>query len=205
MVNYSNCDKPDKTGIILMAAQKRFAHYGLIKTSMNDIALDIGMSKASLYYYFADKEAIFQEVIKKEQKEFINHVKKIMSEEVNASALLISYVKKRLAYFQVFINISKLNSDTLKSVKPIFAQLSQKFNEEEISLVKNILKRGIKSGEFEKINEREYAKLFVSLIQSLRSNLILKKDMDNLDKKDFQILEKQFINVAKIFSKGIKK
>jgi TetR/AcrR family transcriptional regulator len=205
MVRNSNLNKSDKLEVILAAAQKRFAHYGLIKTSMNEIADDIGMSKASLYYYFKDKEAIFQEVIKKEQQEFIGQIEKIMIKDVNASELLIAYVKNRLSYFKVFLNLSKLNSDTLKNVKPVFAQLFQQFKEEETALVKKIIEKGIKAGEFEKTNMNEHAELFISLVQSLRSNLILRKGLENLDKKDFQLLEKQLISVAKIFSKGIKK
>lgn len=48
-----------KVVIILEAARKRFAHFGISKTTMNEIAADIGMSKASLYYYFPDKEKLF--------------------------------------------------------------------------------------------------------------------------------------------------
>jgi AcrR family transcriptional regulator len=43
-----------KVTSIIEAARKRFSHYGLTKTTMNEIAADIGMSKASLYYYFPD-------------------------------------------------------------------------------------------------------------------------------------------------------
>ncbi|MGE0568065.1 MAG: TetR/AcrR family transcriptional regulator [Bacteroidia bacterium] len=205
MVENSNSGNSDKTVIILAAAQKRFAHYGLLKTTMNDIAEDIGMSKASLYYYFADKETIFQDVIRKEQREFVNQIEKFLSDKVSGEELLITYVKKRLSYFQTFLNLSKLSSDSIKGIKPIFSQLFENFKHEEVTLLKKIIKNGIENGEFEKVNVTEFSELFISLIQGLRSNLIIRKELENLDKKDYQILEKQFINVAKIFSKGIKK
>ena len=53
----------EKHQLILNAAQKRFAHFGISKTSMEDIAADIGLSKSSLYYYFTTKEDIFKAVI----------------------------------------------------------------------------------------------------------------------------------------------
>ena len=37
---------------ILEAARSRFAHYGYSKVTMEEIALDVEMGKASLYYYF---------------------------------------------------------------------------------------------------------------------------------------------------------
>lgn len=205
MVEKESSESSDKTNIILAAAQKRFAHYGLLKTTMSDIAEDIGMSKASLYYYFTDKETIFQNVIRKEQREFVNQIEKFLSDKVSGEELLITYVKKRLSYFRTFLNLSKLSSDSIKGIKPIFSQLFEKFKHEEVMMLNRIIKKGIENGEFEKVNVNEFSELFISLIQGLRSNLIFRKELENLDKKDYQVLEKQFINVAKIFSKGIKK
>ena len=60
----------NKTDLIIEAAQKRFGLYGVEKTSMREIANDLKLSKASLYYYFPDKESLYKAVVEKEQKEF---------------------------------------------------------------------------------------------------------------------------------------
>ncbi|MGI8637960.1 MAG: TetR/AcrR family transcriptional regulator, partial [Segetibacter sp.] len=39
-----------KRDVIIQAAQKRFSHFGVDKTTMNEIADDLSISKASLYY-----------------------------------------------------------------------------------------------------------------------------------------------------------
>ena len=44
---------------IIEAARKRFAHYGFSKVTMEEIAADAEMGKASLYYYFPTKEELF--------------------------------------------------------------------------------------------------------------------------------------------------
>ena len=41
---------------------------------MTEIAGDIGLSKASLYYYFSTKEELFKEVVKQEHKTFLTRV-----------------------------------------------------------------------------------------------------------------------------------
>lgn len=43
---------------ILLAAEKRFQHYGFRKTTMAEIAGDVDMSAANLYRYFSNKEDI---------------------------------------------------------------------------------------------------------------------------------------------------
>lgn len=48
---------------IIQAALKRFAHYGYHKTSMNEIAEDLRITKANLYYYYADKASLVNDCI----------------------------------------------------------------------------------------------------------------------------------------------
>src|SRR6187431_1062469 len=54
-----------KKNLIIEAAQKRFAHFGVGKTTMNEIADDLSLSKASLYYYFPDKLNLYAAVLQK--------------------------------------------------------------------------------------------------------------------------------------------
>jgi AcrR family transcriptional regulator len=45
---------------ILAAAMTRFSHYGYRRTSMEDIATEAGVARASLYLQFQNKEEIFR-------------------------------------------------------------------------------------------------------------------------------------------------
>lgn len=47
---------------ILEAAIRRFSHFGVTKTTMSEIAEDMGMSKQAISYYFHDKPALLQAV-----------------------------------------------------------------------------------------------------------------------------------------------
>lgn len=49
---------PETHDEILAAAGRRFAHTGYRGTSLQDIARDVGCSKAAVLYHFANKEAI---------------------------------------------------------------------------------------------------------------------------------------------------
>jgi len=55
-----NLAKENKREAILNAAFTTFKHYGYRKTSMHDIATALGISRASLYSYFENKEDIFR-------------------------------------------------------------------------------------------------------------------------------------------------
>jgi len=58
MVNSDN-----KRRHIVKAALKRFAHFGIPKTTMNEIAEDVNLTKANLYYYFPDKNSLIKDVL----------------------------------------------------------------------------------------------------------------------------------------------
>jgi AcrR family transcriptional regulator len=54
---------PDVRGRILAAATRRFVTAGYHGISMREIADDVGVSKAALYYHFRDKEALFLAIL----------------------------------------------------------------------------------------------------------------------------------------------
>jgi AcrR family transcriptional regulator len=57
---------------ILEAAHNRFLHYGYSKTTMNEIAGDLSMSKALLYYYFPDKSQLYMAVMRRVAGEYLD-------------------------------------------------------------------------------------------------------------------------------------
>ena len=54
----------DKKDQILDAAAECFTAYGYEKTSMSDIGERVGLNKASLYYHYRDKLALFDAMVK---------------------------------------------------------------------------------------------------------------------------------------------
>ncbi len=54
---------PSSKDAILDAAEARFARQGFAPTTIKQIAGDAGVNSALLYYYYADKEALYGEVV----------------------------------------------------------------------------------------------------------------------------------------------
>jgi AcrR family transcriptional regulator len=64
-MNAANENQDIKREKILEASYQRFLHYGYSKTTMNEIAGDLSLSKALLYYYFPDKSHLYIAVMLK--------------------------------------------------------------------------------------------------------------------------------------------
>jgi AcrR family transcriptional regulator len=206
MVETSSNTDNIKVNSILGAAMKRFGYYGFAKTTMSEIASDVGLSKASLYYYFADKDALFRAVVKREQDGFLSNIKKkIIDNKGTAKSKLVRYANMRHEYFlNVFVNLGKIKM-TLETVKPLLGDLLNNFFKSEVALVSQILRVGVNNNEFRDIDVSEYADLFISAMNGLRSITIKDKDSYQLEQSDLDLIEKRIKNLNEIFITGILK
>jgi len=68
---------------IIKAAAKRFARHGLNKTTLDEVARDIRIGKATIYHYFTSKDDLYFSALKWECENFIEQVKLILEKEPN--------------------------------------------------------------------------------------------------------------------------
>jgi AcrR family transcriptional regulator len=198
-------DKPvdDKAEIIINAAQKRFGLYGAEKTTMKEIADDLHMSKASLYYYFPDKENLYAAVIRKEQIEFLKKLEKDITTVDDPAMCLRKYALTRLSYFKILMNLSRLRLTSLSGLKPKIVSSMADFREEEKSLIMNVLEKGKKSGQFTFHDTSRIAILFLDLLRGLRSAFIADKDFLVIDETEYKMLSEKVTGITEIFIKGL--
>ena len=89
----------DKREMIIAAARKLIMHYGIRKTSIEDIADASGMAKASLYHYFNGKNEICAEVIFLENKHLKDKIISDIGKKTTIKEKLISYIHNRMRHF----------------------------------------------------------------------------------------------------------
>jgi AcrR family transcriptional regulator len=75
-------DKERKLQII-RAALKRFVKHGLHKTTLDEIARDLRIGKATLYHYFNSKEDLYYQTLSYEIAGYMNELKSIFTAEEN--------------------------------------------------------------------------------------------------------------------------
>lgn len=193
-------EEASKLEAILNAAQKKFGQYGLAKTTMNDIASEMGMGKASIYYYFPNKEALYEAVIVKEQEHFIQEISKSIKPSANAANILRNYSKKRVALFESCFNLSKLSGD-LTSAVPCVKRLMEDFSKKETTLLASILELGIQNKEFQPSEIQEKADLLATLMLGIR--MVAKKRKEVLEKEDYTMVNKYMTQTIEMFIKSL--
>jgi AcrR family transcriptional regulator len=197
-------EKTDKVQMIIEASQRRFGLYGLEKTSMREIADDLKLSKASLYYYFPDKESLYRAVVEKEQAEFISSISKLISGFQEPEQLLLEYSNARLSYFRTLLNLSRLRLESYSGIKPVFREAILRFKEKEKEIVRKIFEKGITRGVFFIKDTDQTASLFLDLLKGLRITLINEKETLFIEQDEYDHLLEKTIAFTNIFIKGIK-
>lgn len=196
-------EEEGKLEAILNAAQRMFGQYGLTKTTMTEIATEVGMGKASLYYYFPTKESLYEAVLVKEQGHFIQEIQKSIKPSASAISILRLYSKKRMMLFQNCVNLSKVSFENLVSAVPCVKRLVVDFGNKEVDVIQTVVELGIENGEFEKVDAKEHAQFLVEIMTGLR--IAAKKKRENMvfEKDDYAALGKNMSMAIEMFISSI--
>ncbi len=158
--------KDEKRERILEIALKRFTHYGLEKTTMSEIADDLGASKASLYYYFPDKKGLCLAVTEKLFEGYFDELSKKVKQAKSADSALLQVLEVRhdlvKRYFLFLMYFKQLHDN-----KQLEDYLDLKFRDRENELVADCIQEGVWNGEYEVVNVAEAAAVYLDVLESI--------------------------------------
>lgn len=95
-------EKEKRREYIIDAAEKLFFQKGYDNISMNDIAHEVGMSRATLYLYFKNKEVIYQAIVLRAARIMDKMFKKSLSGEKKAIDKLKDLGKAYFDFYREF-------------------------------------------------------------------------------------------------------
>ncbi len=192
----------EKKRLILDAARKRFAYYGFSKVTMDEIASDLGMGKASLYYYFPTKDALYEMVLINEFEQFANTIESIIKEEPDPKALFREFTAQRLEYFKNLANLRAISFNESSDTRFQQYELFRKFQFIEVEILQRILKAGDEKGVFDIKDTKETALLIVQMLFGARS-WNLKINLNNFNEETYLAVKAAMNNIAEIILNGI--
>ncbi len=152
---------------IVEVALKRFAHYGFNKTTMNEVADDLNITKANLYYYYPDKLELIKDVIRHVGKEIYREEKIIINAyrnnflEVMFSLLEVraSYLKK---YYVLHINE---NLEWIKGVE--INEFLKECYIEDLNQLKGLISKAVAAGEVLVDDIDEMCTVYIEIVKGI--------------------------------------
>jgi TetR/AcrR family transcriptional regulator len=156
---------------ILESARLLMGKSGYSGVSINDLAKNVGVTKASIYYFFDNKESIYLEVLKEIIKEIqVNYT--IAPNEVASGKLLIEKIEKSIIHgikHGVIIRIPDM--EDFKKNKKELMEINEEAQKVQKLMKKFLDKCGIKNSKFgtQLIIDMSHAHIFRDLCKTNES------------------------------------
>jgi AcrR family transcriptional regulator len=180
-------------GEILSAAEKVFAAKGFFTTKMSDIAQKAEFGTGTLYKYFKSKEDLYFTLIDEKMEEINQLVKAVFSQKTTSIEkikrvlrLLFEFIEKNRDFFRIYISERNRFEWTMKD------DLGKAIYEKMVTFIKilsEVLKQGIKEGEFKSMSHLDLAHALVGIVNSIVFEWLISSKPYSLNSKVDNILE----------------
>ena len=188
-----------------LAAMQCFQTYGLEKTTLDDIAKVVGLNKASLYYYYKNKEDIFVETAISEGEKYIVELQNKTLKKKGIENQVWFYLYDRFQYYINVLDIGKVAPNILNNVLPRFFELYESFRKKEQVFLAQLIKNAMEDGQLAKGNATKIASLLIDISDALKHSVEHKTILYGVTKVDYsQCLQDIKYTISLIFNKKLK-
>jgi TetR/AcrR family transcriptional regulator len=180
--NLQRQEKEQRRNYILDAAEKLFFSKGYDNVSMDDIASEIGLNKATLYLYFRNKESLFFAVVLRGAqilnamiKERIKQCKTGMETLDAIGIAYFEFVNKYPDYSRAYLYFrsDRFSIDDAKDLCDDAKRILE-LRDEEFAIVCNAIKSGIDEGmirpDLDPVEVTVFLTLIVKALTEMRPN-----------------------------------
>jgi len=139
----------DKRTQIQAGAQTLFARFGLKKVTMDEIARESRVSKATVYKYYANKGRVFDEVVRHEAASLLENMKKAVAAEQTVAGKFRAHLMTKLHRLRELVSFYQVAEGTANDYWPYIEAIRKDFVKAEQRILSTILRGGMASGELD--------------------------------------------------------
>lgn len=161
---------------ILVSSKELLTKYGYVKTTIEDIARNMGKAKSTIYYYFSGKEDIFSAVIYKDLNDLFYALETAVKSKHSVTDKLEIYVNTFFDFLtteMLLFNI--VLGDTVDDIvrRTILPEIKNSLDLRQIEFVQSIFELRLKKEDHteEQLKPKTLAYLFVKIMQSMSLDL----------------------------------
>lgn len=174
---------------IITISAKLFAEKGYDKTSMQDIADAVGMSKGGIFHHFSSKEDIFNAVMERQFEQITETVKKWLDEMhgLTAKEKLRGLIKRNLMDEKIIKESGNMISSAAESPQIILA-FTQDNVKKLAPIIADVIREGIEDRSISTAFPNECAEVLLLLLNFWCDTDIFQGDFSTLQKR-FRFLQ----------------
>ena len=154
---------------IISASDAVFERYGYLRVSMQDISNECKKGRSTLYHYFKNKEEVLDAVCDRFFSRCMEESEATISKRRSFSANIESFNITKLKTLRHIVSKYKLAIDDLRLDPSGFMFKFRRFAEEEVAVVKQIIKWGIENKDIAELSEEDINFLSETLNAAFKS------------------------------------
>jgi AcrR family transcriptional regulator len=182
---------------IIISSGQIFRRFGFRKTTMDEIARALKIGKSSIYYYFASKEEIFEEVVLYEANVLRNELTTAIKSVESPVDKMRNYVFVRMKAFEKLANYYNAIFDKNLDHFDFIETVREKYDREELAILRLILYDGARKKVFNVSNSEYTALAIQTTLKGLEVPLFWKKKELNIEERLNAILDVLFYGIVK--------
>jgi len=190
---------------ILEAAYQQFLHYGYSKTTMNEIAGALSMSKALLYYYFPDKSQLYIAVTRKLADDYLKLLDDKLSRINDLKAAFVCQIDTHHDFIvnnYNFFDFIRLNEQSLPDM---IWEIVEHIRQTEMALLGNAIKTDAEKGNISNVdNPGEIVDLLLDALQGVRVGTMGYRKTTFPKKEHLEEIHRKRLLLVDIFIRGLK-
>ncbi len=163
---------------ILEAAARVFGNMGFHRARMEDIALEAGIGKSTIYEYFSSKKQLFDEMISGGLEMFLAHTAEKLENIEDAGEKLRSFVFLHYAFVENYRDMARL---IIRSTWETHGDIFDKFmlfRGRVLNFIVQIIEEGMEKGVFREVDPYLAGMLFMGILKEVGIMMHLDKEMD---------------------------
>jgi len=167
-----NKSDPVKTKI-LNVAQKRMVQFGYRKVTMDEIALDLHMSKNTIYKLFVGKEEIAKGLVKRLQQQLnsgLDNIEKAEKDPLRVFSDSVLLLRKELGpWFEHFFR-------EIPTELPTLWEEFLRFRNEKILSIRSLVEKGSRNGIFRRVNPSIATEAYLGAVKAIMNPRFLEQE-----------------------------
>ena len=182
-MNQPNTNKTDKKQQIFKAALSLFAHYGYRKTTLEDVAAKVGMTKGNIYFYVKNKQDLYEKAVGYALENWRRAVAAEVDKAGTAREKFHVAARCSFSYLEEQGELRELlskNPDifTLSSAEDRFYEVNQRATD----MLKQVLRQGMKEGTVYPVDVDHVAEFLFSVYIMFLIKTYVKSDGSSVDR-----------------------
>lgn len=174
---------------ILDVAERHFSKMGFRKTSLADVARELGVVKGALYYYIPQgKQELFDLVFERHQERTLEAMKEAVGRAAGPVEALRAVVVAKIGSFRETQRLKGVSREVMEETAAMVRQREDQFLFSERELIASILTAGADSGVFRSVSPLPLAAGAIqALLRSLTNPLLF--EGEDLEEKATALLD----------------